>query len=118
MTHGSEHRQRSRHITVRLSLDEREQIDLAADRAGLTAGSYIRQRVLEGPLERQVRRPPVERRELARLLGEFGKIGGNLNQIAKSMNSGVLVYDNEIGAAISDLRAMRDALLTALGRQT
>ena len=34
-----------------------------------------------------MKRPRVERVELARLLGELGKLGSNVNQIAKAFNS-------------------------------
>ena len=88
MSHGSETRVRSKHLTIRLSPDERGSIDQTADRSGLTPGSYARQVLLGAPAPRQVRRPPVERRELARLLGEIGRVGSNLNQIAKAANSG------------------------------
>ncbi len=116
MSHGSEKRVRNRHLTVRLSDDERAAVDAAAERAGLTPGSYARQALLGGPAPRQVRRPPVERKELARLLGEIGHIGGNLNQLAKDKNSGVLVYEGESAAAYRAILEMRDAVLKALGR--
>jgi len=117
MTHGSEKRVRNRHLTVRLSEDERAAIDEAAERAGLMPGSYARQVLLGAPAPRQVRRPPVERRELARLLGAVGHIGGNLNQLAKSANAGVVVYEGEVASAARALVEMRDALLQALGRE-
>ena len=88
MSHGSETRVRTTHLTIRLSTDERATIDHAADRSGLTPGSYARQVMLGAPVPRQVRRPPVERRELARLLGELGHVGSNLNQIARNLNCG------------------------------
>jgi hypothetical protein len=116
MTSGTEKRVRNRHITVRLSADERSAVDAAAERAGLTPGSYARQLLLGAPAPRQVRRPPVERKELARLLAELGKIGGNLNQLAKAANSGVVVYSGEIDAAIDSLLEVRNAILAALGR--
>ncbi|MBI3677357.1 MAG: plasmid mobilization relaxosome protein MobC [Proteobacteria bacterium] len=117
MTHGSEKRVRNRHLTVRLSPDERAAIDEAAERAGLMPGSYARNTLLGAPAPRQVRRPAVERRELARLLGELGKIGGNLNQLAKDKNSGVIVYEGEINAAYRAILEMRDAVLKSLGRE-
>jgi hypothetical protein len=116
VTHGSDKRVRSAHLTIRLSPEERATIDEAAERAGLMAGSFARQALLGGPLPRQVRRPPVERKELARLLGELGKIGGNLNQLAKASNTGVVVYTGEIDAALGGLAEVRDAILKALGR--
>lgn len=116
MTSGTEKRARVTHLTVRLSADERAAVDAAAERAGLTAGSYARQAMLGAPAPRQVRRPPVEKRELARLLGELGKIGGNLNQLAKAANQGLVVYTGEIDAVVGSLQEMRGAILAALGR--
>jgi len=117
MSHGTERRARSAHITVRLSKDERAALDAAAEKSGLTVGSYARQAMLGAPQPRQVRRPPVERRELARLLGEIGKVGGNLNQLAKAANTGTLVYTGEMDAAIAGILEVRTAILQALGRE-
>ena len=117
MTSGSEKRARSAHLTIRLTPEEREAIDASAEKAGLTAGSYARQVVLGAPTPRQVRRPPVERRELARLLGELGKIGSNLNQIAKSANKGIVVYQTEMLVTLGGLKVLREAILKALGRE-
>ena len=116
MSHGSEVRQRSWHLTVRLSMAERVFIDANAERAGLTPGSYVRQVVLGASAPRQVRRPPVEAQMLSRVLGELGKIGSNVNQIAKFANSGVLVYGGEMDAAADAILEMRDAVMKALGR--
>ena len=117
MTHGSEKRVRSTHITIRLSPDERDSIDAKAVRAGLTTGSYSREILLDAPPPRQVRRPPVERQELARLLGQLGYIGNNLNQIARALNSGGDLDEPLFVRAIADLHQLRDAALQALGRE-
>jgi hypothetical protein len=116
MTQGTERRRRTAHLTIRLTPEERAAIDATAERAGLTAGSFARQSLLEGPVPRQVRRPPIERRELARLLGELGHIGGNINQLAHRSNTGQPVAGREIAEALTGLREMRDAVLSALGR--
>jgi hypothetical protein len=117
MTSGTEKRERFRHLTIRLTLVERLTIDAAAERAGMTPGSYVRQLVLGAAPPRQVRRPPVEKRELAKLLGELGKIGSNLNQLAKATNQGLVVYQNEILIALGGLKVVRDAILKTLGRE-
>ena len=116
MTSGSEKRVRGSVLPVRLAAEERAALDAAAEKAGLTTSSYARQAMLGAPAPRQVRRPPVERRELARLLGEVGKVGGNLNQIARALNTGILVYEGEIETALSGLAEVRAAILKALGR--
>jgi hypothetical protein len=118
VSHGSEKRVRNHVLPIRLSDEEHAVIEDAAARSGLMIGSYARQVLLGAPAPRQVRRPPIERKELGRLLGELGKIGGNLNQIAKAMNTGVLVYEGEINTAVRSLVEMRDAVLAALGRAT
>ncbi|HEX4078293.1 MAG TPA: plasmid mobilization relaxosome protein MobC [Rhizomicrobium sp.] len=117
MSHGSEKRVRNRHLTVRLSTEERTAIDEAAERAGLTPGSYARNTLLGAPAPRQVRRRAIDLREIARLLGELGKIGGNLNQLAKASNSGVLLYAGEIAPAVQAIVDMRNAVMAALGHE-
>jgi Bacterial mobilisation protein (MobC) len=117
MSHGSEKRDRFRHLTIRLNLAERAAIDYAAERAGLTAGSYARNTLLGAPMPRQMRRRAVDGPALARVLGELGKIGGNLNQLAKASNSGVLLYAGEIAPAALAILEMRDAVMAALGHE-
>jgi hypothetical protein len=116
MSHGSEKRARTAHLTIRFTPEERGAIDEKANRAGLTSGSYARQELLGAPPPRQVRRPPVERRELARLLGELGHIGSNLNQIARIANAGDGVNAVDLAEALGGLGDVRDAILKALGR--
>ena len=116
MSHGSEKRARTAHLTIRLTPDERASIDEDAERAGLTAGSYSRQILLGAPAPRQVRRPPVERRELVRLLGALGHVGGNLNQLAHMAHSIFPVDRHALLETLNGLAAVRDAILKALGR--
>lgn len=116
MTHGSEKRARTSHITIRLTTDERATIDDDASRAGLTAGSYARGVLLRAPAPRQVRRPPIERRELVRLLGQLGHVGSNINQIARAANVGEPPEYEELADALSGLSRLRAAILAALGR--
>lgn len=116
MTSGSEKRIR-KPFSIRLSDDERAIIDAKAERAGLEIGSYARETLLDAPAPRQVRRPLVERKELSRLLGELGKIGSNLNQLTKSANAGITLYENEVRGILASLATVRDAILKALGRE-
>ena len=109
---------RKTHLTIRLHPTERGTIDASAERLGITAGSYVRLVVLEAPVPRQARRPPVERKGIARLLGLLGNIASNINQVARAVNSGEELdrelFDDAL-AAVSDLR---DEALQALGRET
>jgi len=116
MSQGSEKRVRTAHLTVRLTPDERGSIDDAAERAGLTSGSYARAVLLGAPAPRQVRRPRVDRKELARLLGQIGHIGGNLNQLAKAANCNEFVDPQQVREALASIRSIREGILDAMGR--
>jgi hypothetical protein len=112
----SEKRARTRHLTIRLTEEERAAIDASAERSGLKSGSYARNVLLGAPTPRQVRRPQVDKIAIARLLGELGSVGNNLNQIARGINRGRELYDEALQAALAQLRDIRDASLRALGR--
>ncbi|MBL8554608.1 MAG: plasmid mobilization relaxosome protein MobC [Phenylobacterium sp.] len=116
MSHGSEKRARTTHLTIRFTPDERATVDDHAARAGLTSGSYARQVLLGAPAPRQVRRPPVERQELVRILSQLGHVGSNVNQIARSANANMPMQRSALVAALDDLKRVRDAILAALGR--
>lgn len=104
-------------VSVRCTADERLLIDTAAARAGLTIGAYLRTLAFGKAGPRAKRRPPIERVELARLLGELGKIGSNVNQIAHAYNSrGRTPELGELVALKRAIEQVRDALMTALGR--
>jgi hypothetical protein len=115
---GSATRQRSHMMNFRASDAERAEIEAAAERTGLAVGAYVRSRVLEKPTTRATRRPPVERAALAQLLGQIGKIGSNLNQIARSENRGRESewMEDALRQALREWGEMRDAVMQAMGR--
>lgn len=84
---GSETRQRPARPAMRCSAAELAQLEQRAERAGMTVGAYMRHQCLGEAGPRAVRRPPVERKALAQLLGQLGKCGSNVNQIARALNS-------------------------------
>ena len=113
---GSETRARSGIIGVRVSTEERAELEEAAERAGLTLGSYIRERVLSAPKTRAVRRPPIEQKMLAQLLGQLGKAGGNIHQIVKHMNFGAGVMHDELRSALASFEEAAAAIMEVMGR--
>lgn len=116
MASGSEKRQRQKALRLRLTDDEQATIADAAERAGLSLASYARQALLAAPPPRQVRRPPVEKVELARLVAHIGKIGSNLNQLAHIGNAGGVVDGVALAAELGELALVRAAIYAALGR--
>ena len=104
-------------ISVRCTAKERGTIDEAARAAGLSIGAYLRVLALGKAGPRAVRRPPVERKELARLLGHLGKVGSNINQLAHAFNQkGRVPVLAELDGIRAYIKEMRDALIAALGR--
>ncbi len=104
-------------ISVRCTAEERLKIDDAARQAGLSIGAYLRSLALGSAGPRAVRRPPIERKELARLLGHLGKVGSNLNQLAHAFNRERRIPGlDELNAIRQKVGELRDALMKALGR--
>ena len=109
---------RKKFIAVRCTVEERLAITEASAAAGLSIGAFLRTVAVGSAGPRAVRRPPIERKELAQLLGHVGKLSSNVNQIAKGYNvSGVMPGFAEIMAMRADIQAMRAALMKALGRE-
>lgn len=104
-------------VSVRCTAKEHTTIDEAARRAGLSVGAYLRTLALGSPGPRSVRRPPIERKELARLLGHLGKVGSNLNQLAYAFNRERRVPTlAELAAIREQVAELRETLMKALGR--
>jgi hypothetical protein len=104
-------------VAVRCTAGQHATWTAAAAQAGTNVGDYLRTLADGSPIPRAVRRPPVEREALARMLGEVGKIGSNVNQLARIANtSGDLPKPDALADIAADVRAMRDALMKALGR--
>ena len=79
---GDEER-RGRTVGVRVTETEAEELRERAQAARLSMGAYLRRRALG-----QRVRSAVERRLGAAELRELNRIGVNLNQMARAMNSG------------------------------
>ena len=108
---------RGKFVAVRCTDSEHATMTEKAATAGLSVGAYLRTLAIGSAGPRAIRRPPVERAELARLLGEIGKLGSNVNQIARVLNTtGDLPASNNLAAITADVSVMRAALMKALGR--
>ena len=114
---GSEKRKRAPIIGFRATDEERAQIEAAAQRAGLTVGSYVRSRALAAPTTRAVRRPPVETAQLAQLLGLLGALGGAVQAIAQKQAGAEGIPPAEVQATLAAFREAAAAILQALGKR-
>ena len=112
---GSETRQRPLVARMRCTPAEHAQLEAGAERAGMSVGAFMRHQCLGNAGPRAARRPPVERAALAQLLAQLGKCGGNLNQIARALNSGDRRPADTI-AAVAAFREACAAITRTLGR--
>jgi hypothetical protein len=114
MASGSDKRQRGETVTVRLTRDERATLDALSSRSGLTAGAFMRAAAFGDAGPRAQRRPPADHKALRQLLGECGRVGNNLNQIARSLNARGWVNIPELAAACAVYLDISAGILAAL----
>lgn len=114
--HGSQKRQRLKSVRAAVTPAEYSAIQDCARRAGLSTGAYLRLLALGDSGPRAKRAPPVNRELLGEALASLNRVGNNLNQIAKHLNS----CGHPDRAAMADSRAelvaILELLLDAIGR--
>ena len=73
---------------MRLPKEELDEWRDEAKRAGTTLSKYVRRCVLESRVEINIA-AQIDIEPLVKIAAEYGKIGSNINQIAKHLNSGL-----------------------------
>lgn len=79
---------RNRKITVRFSEDEYDQLNFICEVLGITYSQYLRRAALTRRIEHPTICATFSDNAAQKLTGQMGKIGSNLNQIARKLNSG------------------------------
>ncbi|WP_446812290.1 plasmid mobilization protein (plasmid) [Methylomonas sp. 2BW1-5-20] len=110
---ASDNRQRSP-LTVQLNADERAKVQADAEAVGLSLSGYARTLLLGRQTEGTKRRAARDAVELARLSGQVGKVGGNLNQLTKLANQGQLIPPPALAACLAEVREILERLDEAL----
>ena len=112
---GSEKRQRTTIVTMRINPQEAAAIRRIAERRGESVSALMRSALLHSRL----RPSRIEVKAVARLLGQLGKIGSNINQIAYHLNAGRPGdrVEGSLEAALRDLSELRLVCLQALGKE-
>lgn len=106
-------------IQLRTNEDDKKKIEEFAKAEGMTISDFVKSRTL-GKAPRTKMATP-EREVFIRLLAELGKIGSNVNQIAKVMNtekgSGytVTLKESVIVQTLTDIQTVSTSLLNQLG---
>ncbi len=111
----SEKRQRKIRVTIRLNEAEATELNNRAENQSLTLAGYFRSAVLNTPPPPQSRRPPVDKEILGQLLGKIGRIGNNINQLARVANAGSWPDSQQLNSACDDIQEIRHTLMLALG---
>jgi Bacterial mobilisation protein (MobC) len=84
--------------------------------SGFSFAYLVRRALFNAPAPPSRHRPSVDHEAVAKLLGALGKIGGNVNQIAKLANMGRSELDiPELKMALRGLAELRLVCLQALG---
>ena len=113
----SENLRRKNVITLKLTDAELELLDHSAKILGLSRSEFLRKSFLEKDI--QLRYEIVaDMDELRKLVSEYGKIGSNLNQIARYFNTGGEWSEeikDEIRQCISELFSLRKEVLRMAG---
>lgn len=112
----SEKRIRDQVVPVRFSEEERAMLIDAAEAEGLSVGAFIRKKTIGDPGERFQKRPPADRAELVRILAQLGKIGSNVNQLARRTNAGEKLAGPTLEKALEAIRETLAAVRKAVVR--
>ena len=100
---------RTHMVTVRFSDDEMDILNIICEALDQTKSQYIRRRALTATLPQPIVQLALDEKSMKHLTGQFGKIGSNLNQIARKLNSGESAdskLKEYIGDCVSDMNEM------------
>jgi hypothetical protein len=114
----SEKRQRTEVIFARVTPGEKAAVTARADRAGMATAAFMRALALNSPGPRAQRRPPADHKALRQLLGELGRVGNNINQIARVLNATSRVDPDQLAEALGAYLELRNAIFAALNMDT
>ncbi|MGW3183237.1 MobC family plasmid mobilization relaxosome protein [Kitasatospora sp. NPDC001119] len=104
-----EPQQRQRKLTIRVSSDEEAQIQHAADARSLTVARFIATAALSAAARHDVALDVDDRLdraldELAAARRQTARVGNNINQIARELNSGGLPHPVDLAEALTAVR--------------
>jgi len=95
-------------ISFRAKLAERSQIEKDAKEAGQSISTYVRARLLKEPETKPTHRPTEARLLMKHLIGQIGRVGNNMNQIAFKLNGGMVLKPLDRDKHEDGIRALRD----------
>lgn len=108
---------REHRVTIRLTDTEYSIIENAATQAEMSISEYMRTQTMEGKVNARFE-IVADVNQIKKLIGEFGKIGSNLNQIARYFNQGGILSSemrNEIRKSLRDIYEMKYEVMKMAG---
>ena len=108
---------REHRVTIRLTDTEFSIIENAATQAEMSISEYMRTQTMEGKVNARFE-IVADVNQIKKLIGEFGKIGSNLNQIARYFNQGGILSSemrNEIRKSLRDVYEMKYEVMKMAG---
>lgn len=103
-------------LPIRLDDIEYVLLDEHARLSGLSRGAFLRAAALGSPGVRAQRAPTVNAEALAHATAALNKVGSNLNQIARVLNSGAApIAAHECAEVLADVRAAVARILDVVG---
>ena len=108
---------REHRVTIRLTDIEFSIRENAAEQAEMSISEYMRTQTMEGNVTARFE-IVADVDEIKKLIGEFGKIGSNLNQIARYFNQGGIISSemrNEIRKSLRDIYEMKYKVMKMAG---
>ena len=112
---------RSRVVKTRMTEEEYAEFAERLSAYHMSQAEFIRQAITGAAIRPIITVSPVNDELLAtvgKLTAEYGRIGGNLNQIARTLNEWHSPYPQlagEVRAAVSDLAALKFEVLQKVG---
>ena len=108
---------REHRVTIRLTDTEFSIIENAATQAEMSISEYMRTQTMEGKVNARFE-IVADVNQIKKLIGEFGKIGSNLNQIARYFNQGGIISSEmrtEIKKSLRDIYEMKYEVMRMAG---
>ena len=112
---------RSRVVKTRMTEEEYAEFAQRLSACNMSQAEFIRQAITGAAIRPIITVSPANDELLAavgKLTAEYGRIGGNLNQIARTLNEWHSPYPQlagEVRAAVSDLAALKFEVLQKVG---
>ena len=103
---------RSRVVKTRMTEEEYAEFAQRLSAYNMSQAEFIRQAITVSPVNDELLAA------VGKLTAEYGRIGGNLNQIARTLNEWHSPYPQlagEVRAAVSDLAALKFEVLQKVG---